>query len=285
MEQLKNLLQFCRQHYEKLLFSFVLLLLATAIFYLYQASQDEKDKIRLIPIAFERKSGKPIPPVSLAGFEAAIKETTNPPALNLSGKHNLCNPVKWQQPRAGGPMVKVVTGSEVGVEAMQIVQVNPVYYTIAFDRAATSGAGEQTIVSGYHTVVTNGLAPLRARRATDPQRRRPVFLVLNETNQPSMILREVKGPPPAPEELVIELKDFNHELISLGPGKPYSRVIGYEAELKYPLTGKSYPALRKDSTLEVDGEFYKVVDITPNKVVLSDDSNGKRYSIEQKPAP
>src|SRR6266496_2152208 len=217
MEQLKNFGQFCRQHYEKLLFSFVLLLLATAIFYLYQASQDEKDKIRLIPIAFERKSGKPIPPVSLAGFEASIKETTNPPVLNYSSKHNLLNPVKWQQPRAGGPIVKVVTGTEVGVEAMQILRVSPVYYAIAFDRAATSGAGEQTIVTGYHTVVTNGMAPVRALRATDPQRRRTVFLVLNETNQPSMILREVKGPPAAPEEIVVELKDFHHELISFGP--------------------------------------------------------------------
>src|SRR5438552_1809154 len=155
MEQLKNFAQFCRQHYEKLILSFVLLLLAATVFYLYQASQEEKEKIRLIPIGFERKSGKAIPPVSLAMFEATIREATNPPTLNYAGKHNLFNPVKWQQPRGGGPIVKVQTGKEVGVEALQIARVNPVYYTINFDRVATSGAGEQTVVTGYHTVVTN----------------------------------------------------------------------------------------------------------------------------------
>src|SRR5213592_4547849 len=151
MEQLKNFGQFCRQHYEKLILSFVLLLLAAAIFYLWKASQDEREKIRQIPIGFQRKSGKPIPPVNLAGFEATIKEATNPPVLNYAGRHNLFNPVKWEQPRAGGPLVKVQTGNEVGVGAMRIVQISPVYYTIAFDRAATSGTGEQTIVSGYNT--------------------------------------------------------------------------------------------------------------------------------------
>jgi hypothetical protein len=43
--------------------------------------------------------------------------------------------------------------------------------------------------------------------------------------------------------------------------------------------------LRKDSSLDIDGETYKVVDIAASKVVLSDDSNGKRHIIEQMVAP
>ena len=82
MDQLKKIGLLCRQHYEKLILVFVLLLLAGAVFYLYQASQEEREKIRQIPIGFERKAGKSIPPVSLAGFEALIEQATNPPALN-----------------------------------------------------------------------------------------------------------------------------------------------------------------------------------------------------------
>jgi len=46
-----------------------------------------------------------------------------------------------------------------------------------------------------------------------------------------------------------------------------------------------FPRLRKESAVDVDGESYKVVDITPTRVVLSDDSNGKRYAIAQIAAP
>src|SRR5688572_29895327 len=127
MEQLKNIGQACHQHYEKLVLSLVLLLLAGAVWFLYQASQAEKEKIRQIPIAFERKTGKPVPPVTLIRFEAAMKEATNPPPLNFAGQHNLLNPVKWQQPRGGGAVLKVQTGKEVGAEAMQIVRITPIF--------------------------------------------------------------------------------------------------------------------------------------------------------------
>jgi hypothetical protein len=62
-------------------------------------------------------------------------------------------------------------------------------------------------------------------------------------------------------------------------------VVGHEAELVYAPSGKKYPRLRKDSPLDIEGEPYKVVDITASKVVVSDDSNGKRYTIEQRVAP
>ena len=279
MEQLKNVGQFCRQHYEKLILSSVLLLLAVAVFYLYQASQEEREKIRQIPIGFERKAGKSIPPVSLAGFEALIEQATNPPALNYAGKHNLLNPVKWQQPRGGGPIVKVQTGKEVGVEALQIVRIHPLFLTIAYDRVVLPGSPSEGAVTGYQTVVTNELATISRLR------RIPQFVSTAVTNTQVFILTEVKGPAEAPTELVAQLKDYNAERISFGPGKPYTRIVGYEAELKYPLTGRTYPKLRKYSPLEAEGEHYKVVDITPSKVVLSDDSNGKRYSIEQVVTP
>ena len=279
MEQLKNLGQRCRQHYEKLVLSFVLLLLAAAVWYLFGESQKEKEKIRQIPIAFENKSRKKIAPVTVPEFESTMREATNPPALQFSGKHNLFNPVKWQQSRAGGPIIKVLTGRDAGVEAMQIVKILPLLLSIGYDRAATSGSPPDIVVTGYHMVITNEVATLpRLRRISQ-------FVTTNATNTAVFILAQVKGPPEAPTELVALLRDYNNERISFAPGKPYTRPVGYEVELKYPPSGRIYPRLRKDAPLDIEGEPYKVIDIAPNKVVLSDNSNGKRYSIDLTVAP
>lgn len=279
MEQLKNIGNVCRQHYEKLVLVFALLLLAAAVWYLWEAGQEEKQKIEQVPTEFTKKPGKSVPLVNLAELEQPLKESSNTTALAYSGKHNLFNPVKWQQLRAGGPIIKVETGKEVGVEALQIARVTPLYLSISFERAATSGTAPDLTVSGYHTVVTNELA-------MQPRLRRiPQFIAPNATNSQVFVLTEVKGPPEAPTELVATLRDFDNEKITFAPGKPYTRAVGYEAELKYPGTGRMFPRLRKESAVDLDGESYKVVDITPTRVVLSDDSNGKRYAIAQIAAP
>jgi hypothetical protein len=204
-----------------------------------------------------------------------MKIVTNPPTLNYAGAHNLFNPVKWQQPRGGGQIVKVVSGAEVGANAMRIASISPLHLSIAFGNPAKTGDE----VTGYHIVITNDLV-VRPRNPRLPQ-----FVPAGATNTQVFILNEVKGPPDLPTELIAQLKDFNNEKITFAPDKPYTRVVGYEAELVYPISGKRYPRLRKDSPLDIEGEPYKVVDITANKVVVSDDSNGKRYTIERTVAP
>lgn len=279
MEQLKKIGLLCRQHYEKLILVFVLLLLAGAVWYLYQASQEEGDATRKMTEGFKTPRGALVEPVSLDRFAASMKVATNPPTLNYAGKHNLLNPVKWQQPRGGGQIIKVVSGAEVGANAMRIQSIQPLFLIVAFDKVASSGSDAEAVVTGYHTEVTNELATVaRLRRIHQ-------YISIGATNTQVFILTEVKGPSNAPTELVAQLKDFNQEKITFAPGKPYTRVVGHEAELVYVPNGKKHPRLRKDSSLEIEGEPYKVVDITAGKVVVSDDSNGKRYTIEQTVAP
>ena len=79
--------------------------------------------------------------------------------------------------------------------------------------------------------------------------------------------------------MVARLKDYGNETISFAPAKPYSRVIGFEADLKYQVTGAAFPKLRIGSNLSLEGDTYKIVDITETTVVLSDQSNGKRHTI------
>jgi len=279
MEQLKKIAQLGRQHYEKLILILVLVLLACGVFYLYQASQDEAQKTQEMAKGYKTRAGSPVEPVSLDRFAATMKVTTNPPAINFSGKHNLFNPVKWQQLR-GGPIIKVQTGKEVGVEALRIVNISPLYLSIGYISTAVSGSEENAVVMGYQLVATNEVATVaRLRRVQQ-------FIgAAGSTNTQIFVLTGVKGPSNAPTEFVAQLKDFENESISFAPGKPYTRVVGYEAELAYPITNKKYPRLRKDSPMDIEGEPYKVVDISATKVVVSDDSNGKRYTIEERVAP
>jgi len=276
MEQLKKLGDICRKHYEKLILILALLLLAGAVLYLAAESEKEKEQLKEMQVKLTRRAVKGVPPVNLSRYTEAIKLMTNPPALNLSGPHNLFNPVKWQQNRNTGAPEPIRRGDEAGVGNLQVVRIRPLHYSVAFGRAATSGAGDQTVVIGYQMFTTNELV-LRGGR---PEFKSP-FMNVNETNKPALVLLEVKGDPQAPTELIVALKDFNNERVTFAPGRPYLRPIGYEAELKYPFANKNYQSLRIGNTMEVDNEPYKIVDITSGKVVLFDDSNGKRYTIER----
>jgi hypothetical protein len=108
---------------------------------------------------------------------------------------------------------------------------------------------------------------------------------VNATNkEASFILRDVKGTALEPEQLDAEFKEGG-EKFSLGPGKPYFKTIGHEADLRYPNSTNTTGFVRKGASIDIDGQPHKVVDITPSEVVLSDDSNGKLYSITKTVAP
>ena len=280
MEQLKKLGQVCRQNYEKAILVVVLLLLAVGVWMLYENSQTEKQKLEEMTKEYIDKAGKPIASVDLAQFEIIAKAATNRPALNYSGKHNLFNPVKWQFVRGGLP-IKVQSGTEIGPAAMRIASITPLQLTIAYDKPAVSGSE----VTGYHIVFTNEVE-------TAPNlRRRSQYVANGATNTQTFVVTEVRGPAEAPTEFVAQLTKFGGDKISFAPQKHFVRVVGYEAELKYPPSGKSYPRQRlssvanKETVIDIEGENYKIVDITSSKVVLSDDSNGKRYTIDQMATP
>lgn len=271
MEQLKRIGGICRQHYEKIVLVLVLLLMAAAAVVIYGKSQEQRKIIQEIPVGFERQKVKGVKPVDLSRVDQAIQGASSPPAVVLGGKHNLFNPVRWVQ-YPGQPIKKVETGQEVGPGQMLVEKIRPLNLTIAFDKAGTSGTGDQRVVTGYHTVITNDVAPPARRRVSQ-------FMGVGDTNKQMFVIMAVNGPADTPTELVARLKEFGGETISFGPGKPYVRAVGYEADLKYKVTGASFPRLRVGATLTVDGDAYKIVDITENAVVMSDQSNGQRYTV------
>src|SRR5204863_2105667 len=100
------MIQILKQHYEKLLLSLMLLGLAAAVFFLYQASVSEEENITKWIVGQEKRVTKTVPPVDLSPSQAILKKAQNPPALVLAGGHNVFNPVKWQR-RPDGTFLKM----------------------------------------------------------------------------------------------------------------------------------------------------------------------------------
>lgn len=278
MEQLRKLGALARQHYEKLVLTVALLILAGAILFLYQARVAEQEKIKDIPGNFKTRKVKAIRPADLAAAAPALKQAERPVPVTLASGHNLFNPVEWRLDRVSQTPTKIKSEKDIGPHAMRIVAIKPLQLHIVYGSPSTSGEGDQLVVLGYQIYSTNETLALRA---VNPPRVVRAFVALNETNRQAVFhLREVKGEPREPAELVGELKDFGGEKFSFAPGRPYSRVLAHEAELRYmPNPEKKYLGVRTGSTVDIEGQNYKVVDITPDRVVLSDDSNGKQYSI------
>jgi len=238
--------------------------LAAAVWFLYQESAKEEESSASFVRGVGSRKVKGVKPVDISSYQNGLKLVQNPPALILSGGHNLFNPVKWQR-RPDGTVIKIQTGKEVGPEAMTISKITPLNFIISLDRVANPG---------YYFGVTREAAEKPAFR-----KKQQKFVTLNGTNE-FFTLREVKGPPEDPTEVVIELQDTK-ERVTISKTSEFKRVVGYEADLKYPVENKNYTNLRVGSTITVAGDQYIIVAINENEVVLSARSNDKKYTIRQ----
>jgi len=268
MDFLKKLGDIGRLHYEKLLLTLVFLLLAGAVLYLNNLKSDEEIKIKEFLRNVEKSKPSPVKSVDLSANDAALKIITNPPSLNFSLPHHLFNPVKWQRrPAPDNTLFKLVTGDEVGWAKMTITRLNPLNFIIDFERVPTPGS--------YYVGVTREAA----ERAVD-RKRRSKFVTLNSPKNEFFTLKEVKGPPEDPTELILELPDGTTK-VSIAKDKPYTRVEGGEADLKYTIDGKTFNNLRPNSPIRFQGEDYIVVAITQSEVVVSARSNDKKHTVKQ----
>jgi len=270
MDQIKQLGDLGRKHYEKILLILALIGVGAAVYYLYGASQEEKRKLDEFVKGKIVASVAGVPPVNLTNFWKAEAVLENPPALQFSTPHNLFNPVKWQK-KPDQSLLKIQSLKDIGPHALSIVDIRPLYLSIALDRAAGSG---------YWMVVTNGNENPRSRNYRITQ-----FASLTSTNTKVFVLREVKSPDdPAATEFVIELLGQDKK-VSFTAAKPYQEVVGYETDLRYDVEGKTFDDLREGAQLRLSGENYNIVAIKPNEVLLSADSNDRRYTIKSGATP
>jgi hypothetical protein len=258
-------MQFLKRHYEKILLSVVLLALAGAAAWLPMAIGKARES--LAAITGTLPGPKEIKPVDVTPYEGALQRLKNPPTVNFAGAHNLFNPVTWKQ-KSDGSLLKIQSGNEEGPAAVKITRIFPLHLIFSFERVSGTG-----YYIGVHDEAVPGsrkaqrLVSLNAKTPFGPDAKTQFFAV-----------REAKGPAEDPTELILELGDTN-EKVSVTKEKPFKRVQGYAADMKYDVEGRTFNDVRVGSNIVLGGEAYKVVAISSNEVRVSSVSTTKQTTL------
>jgi hypothetical protein len=256
-------MDFIKKNWEKVLLGVVLVGLAVAVGLLPMKIKSERDALAQVRTNVLNPQIKPLAALKLESAESALKHAETPSPLDLSSGHRLLNPVPWQK-TADNRLLKIQTGNEIGPAALVVVKTTPLYVVISLDGVVTNETGARYAI---------GIERQGAERAGD-RRKRQVFASLDEAKTDSFTLQKVNGPAGQPSEVIVELADSG-ETASLTRDKPYRRVDGYLADLKYGPEAKTWANRRVGDKLAFGGENYNIVAINPTEVVVSARSGKK----------
>jgi hypothetical protein len=275
-----NSLDLLKKHYEKIILSVVLIGVIIATILLVPTVSAKKQELAEKVKEIGETPLKPVQPVDLTRQSNALKELENPAPLNFSGGHNLLNPVPWFRPAGGGNLVKQSSERDIGPDKLEIAKVSPLYFRAEYQ--GTTGAGS---LMYYRLQLEDQCAPTPgARRRV--QRTTPGLGQRNDL----FFLRRVDGSPENPTSLIIEMVREKDVQITITPGRPFERICGYEADLRYPPeNNKLFAALRVGSeftiSIGIGGvDTYKIIDIKESEVTIESKSSSKRTTIALKPS-
>ena len=258
-------MDFIKKHYEKVLLGVVLLGLTVAVAALPFIVSSKREKLTAMTITLMDPKIKPLTNVNVKVLDEVLQRA--PQAVHWDFTHSdnfLVNPILWQ--KSGEGVLKKGEARKQGPEVLEILNITPLYLRLAFDSASGTG---------FFINFTNEIAAPGKQKSG--QR-----LAQKNVKGDYFTLRDVQGPPENPQ-LSLELAS-DGQVVTVGPGQPFERIEGYEADLKYPLeSGKTWKRLRRDSSLNFAGETYKIVAITSSNVVISADQNKKKTTITYKP--
>jgi hypothetical protein len=240
-------MQFLRRHFEKLILSLVLAGLGAVAFWLYVAVKEVKEAK---PIAYGPPPGaKPVTNLDLSPLRAALSNLTEAPALELSGEHNLFNPVTWKR-KPNGDLVKM---TRQGAAALTVAEIRPLYFTISLDRGSPQGFfmvskhafGHQTNWFGVYG------------RPADPLH--PYPIITNTTGPGNTLVLQVR----IPEDGIV---------VPVASNAPYKKVEAYEADLKYNASDSTnvFTKMHMGDSLWLSGELFKILAMTSNAVTVQD---------------
>jgi hypothetical protein len=260
-------MDFLKKHYEKILLAVILLglvLAAAALPFTLEGDRENLSKIddRLPP-------PKLYQPIDLSAPKEALDRMKNPPKLVLSGEHNTFNPVTWKQ-KPNGDLVKLPPGTE-GAEAISILGIRPLKFEVIYEKSPAGGGH-------FFTVVQEISARKSARRVSR------YFTPGQKSGE--LQLSAVKNLPGGVDEFLFEIPETK-ETFRVTKDKLFSRIEGYEADLRYDLENKTFSGVRNGSDLFFDGGWHKIVVITSTQVRIQATATQKQttLSLQGSPSP
>jgi len=264
-------MEFLKKHYEKVILGLVLVGATVAVAFLPIKITSDRASIEEERNKIISRQPRPLTNLNLTPGLVAMTNLTLPPDADFGRPHHVLNPVQWQK-TAEGRLIKVQTGTEVGIAATTISKTTPLYLILTLDSVGPSVGGEPP---GYLIGIERQAAPAGKRT------KRQIFARINEKKEDILTLREVKGPPENPDEVIVELSDTG-ERVALAKDRPYRRIEGYMADLKNEPAKSTFVARRVGDRVIVSGEEYNIVAITDSEVVFSHKLTGKKTTIRKK---
>lgn len=265
-------MDFIKKHYEKIVLSVVLLGLVGALVFLPVLISNDRQRLEDIKAGIIGGRPKALQPLDMTRQDNVLQRLQSPYALDFSTANKLFNPVEWKKDYSGN-MIKLVTGREVGVGAVVVTKISPLYLVLTLDAVQTNELG-----AVYQFSVERQAAPTLPLRFKHSH-----YVTPGEKNEDFALgTNGVKGDPDNPDELLLKLADSG-ETVPVSKDKPFQRVDGYMADLKYGPENKSYQNQRVGSIVLFDGDAYLIVAIDQNEVILSAQSNQKKTTLQYAP--
>src|SRR5512133_280797 len=252
-------MEFLKKNYEKVLLGVVLLGLAVAVGFLPFFISSQREALTEMENSVRPANVKPLTNLNLTAPETALKRVSTPAMVDFGPPNRLFNPMPWQKAADGKP----IPVAKVGPTALVVTNLQPLFLRLSLDSVNTDPSGNPTYIIGVEKPGASGNAKTRMQ----------VSCTLNPpTKNAAKIfsMLEVKGKPDDPSEIVVELVDTK-ERVSIFKNKPFERIEGYMADLRYEPEKKKWDYRRVNSTplLAFNGEEYNIVAITKDEVVLS----------------
>ena len=260
-------MEFLKKNYEKILLSVVLLGLVVALVFMALIIPSEQEKVREIGEGIISGRPVPLPNLDLTKESNVVARLQSPYKLDFETTNKLFNPVEWVRTPDG----RLIKATGIGPRAAVVTGITPLYTVLTLD-AVDTNFGARYIIS-----IERQAAPYPYLR-----RKQQRFVSMDDAKKDVFTLLKVVGPAENPDYLVLRLADTGQE-IQLSKAGPYRRVDDYQADLKYDPDQQHWSGQRIGSHLSFGGVVYTIVDITSNEVVLSAQSNQKKWTLRYTP--
>jgi hypothetical protein len=263
-------MDFVKKYYDKIIFSAVLLCLVVVLLGLPFVISSDQQKLKVMTISVIAPKVTPLPPLDLSRQADIVQRLQSPVSFDFSTPNRLFNPLEWKR-TPDGTMFPIKNGNETGAAAAVVTKITPLYFVIAFDSVETNGAAPR-----YAFIIQH-------QAAAYPVLRRPQHRYASAGEKTDVfMLSEIDGDPLDPSGLVLKLTDSG-DMVTISRDKPFQRVDAYAADLRYDLEKKFFAGRRVGSMLAFGGEDYIVVAVDADEVILSAQSNQKKYILRYTP--
>lgn len=259
-------MEFIKKNYEKILLGLVLAgLIGVLIFMFFYIAADTEAR-RAYSEAVIHHKAKPLPDLDLSAETNAMLRLEAAYVLDFEKTNKLFNTMEWQK-TADGTLIKISNGNEVGPNAVVVTKIEPLYLKLTFDSVMTNELGAR-----YQVYVEQ-------QADKNPYKRRPQqhFVSVGDKNE-IFQLSAVNGDPESPNALVVKLSDTG-DTETIPFGHSYQRVDAYSADFRYDPEKKVFSGKRVGDKISFNGGDYVVVEINQNELILSDQSNQRKYSL------